>query len=72
MKKKRNTEEVNPEKSRYVARRFVPVLVTMVAVNMSSIFLAPTRIHWVAAITGGLMAIYLFRVKIAAEKKFPR
>lgn len=59
------------EKTLFIARRFVPVLVVAVGINIVFLFIDPTKVHWIGAITGGIMAIFMFVIRLDAERKYP-
>lgn len=60
----------DPEKSRYIARRFLPGMLLMVACNIAWLFVDATKAVLVGVVSGALLAVYLFAVKSAAEKRF--
>jgi hypothetical protein len=62
---------VNHEKSRYVIRRFVPALILAAVANISCLALDVSKVLLVGVVSGALLAITLFLISIAAEKRFP-
>ena len=74
MSKKGRTEAQrtgNYEKSRYVIRRFIPALILGAAVNIACIAVDVSKVLWVGVISGAFLAITLFLIRTAAEKRFP-
>ena len=63
--------QVNYEKSRYVIRRFVPALLLAVAVNIFCLAVDASKVLWVGVVSGALLAITLFLIRDAAERRFP-
>lgn len=61
----------NHEKSRYVIRRFVPALLIAAAVNIACLAVDVSKVLWVGVVSGMLLAITLFLISNAAEKRFP-
>ena len=61
----------NYEKSRYVIRRFAPVLLLAAAANIACLAVDVSKVLWVGVISGAFLAIALFLIRTSAEKEFP-
>lgn len=64
-------DKLRYERSRYVVRRFVPALVLMLLLNIAGLAVDVSLVHWIATISGLTLAVYLFCLRVAAERKFP-
>jgi general stress protein CsbA len=68
---KGHADSLRYERSRYIVRRFVPAVVLMLALFIAGLAIDVSLVHWIATISGFSLAVYLFFIRIAAEKKFP-
>ena len=68
---KEHADNLRYERSRYVVRRFVPAVILMLGLFIAGLAIDVSLVHWIATISGFSLAIYLFFIRIAAEKKFP-
>lgn len=64
-------KKFDDKKQLYIIRRFAPGFVVVMFIFLWSLFIDATKIHWVGAAGGAFLALYLFLIRSAAEKRFP-